>query len=80
MSHFTVIRLYTTRIAKQHDELLVNILLLLLLILPIYLGMCISIPAQMHPHLSKSRLLLKTNKGINEQCLQWVPCIPETTV
>jgi len=24
-------------------------------------------------------LLLKTNGGINEQCLQWVPCIPGTT-
>jgi len=22
---------------------------------------------------------LETNGGINEQCLQWVPCIPGTT-
>jgi len=30
--------------------------------------------------MSKSRLLLKTNGGINEQCLQWIPCMPGTTV
>ena len=32
-----------------------------------------------YPHLSKARLLLETKGGINEQCLQWVPCIPGTT-
>jgi len=35
-----------------------------------------SVPAHIHPHMSKSRLLLETNEGINEQCLQWVPCMP----
>jgi len=60
ISHVTVIRVYTTRIAKPHDELLINtLLLLLLLILPIYLGMCPSIPIHIHPYMSKLRLLLK---------------------
>jgi len=79
MSHFTVIWVYTTRIAKQHDELLISILLLLLILL-IYLGMCPSVPTNIHSYMSKLRLLLDTSGGINEQCLQWVPCMPGTTV
>jgi len=43
-SHITVIRVHTTRIAKQHNELVISTLLLLLLVLPIYLGMCPSGP------------------------------------
>ena len=39
MSHVTVARVYKTRIAKQHNELLISILLLLFM-LPIYLSMC----------------------------------------
>ena len=50
--------MYTTRIVKQHNELLVSTLLLLL-VLPIYLGMCPSIPTHIHPHMSKPRMLLK---------------------
>jgi len=30
--------------------------------------------------MSKARLLLETNGGINEQYLQWVPYMPGTTV
>ena len=52
---------------------------ILLLILLICLGMCNSVLTHIHPHLSKLRLLLETSVGINEQCLQWVPCIPGTT-
>jgi len=47
MTHFTVIRAYKTQIAKQHDELLISILLLLLII-PIYLGMYTSIRSISH--------------------------------
>jgi len=47
-------------------------LLILLLVLPRCLGMWTSIQTHIYRHLSKARLLLKTNKGINEQCLQWV--------
>jgi len=39
-----------------------------------------SVPAHIYPHLSKARLLLETNMDINEQCLQWVPCMPGTTI
>jgi len=39
-----------------------------------------SVPAHIYPHLSKIRLLLETNGGINEQYLQWVPYMPGTTV
>ena len=42
MSHVTVIRVYTTRIAKQQDELLISILLLLL-VRPIYLSMSLGV-------------------------------------
>ena len=55
-----------------------HLLLLLLLILPRCLDMWTSVPAHIYPHLSKVRLLLETNGGINEQCLQWVPCMPGT--
>ena len=79
MPHVTVIRVYTTPITKQHDKLLVSILLLLL-ILPIYLGMYLSVSTHMHPYMSKPRLLLETNEGINGQCLQWVPCMPGNTI
>jgi len=51
-------------------------LLLLLLILPRCLDMWTSIPAHIYPHLSGARLLLKTNRGINEQCLQWSRAYP----
>jgi len=78
MPHFTVIRVYTIRIAKQHDELLISILLLLL-ILFIYLGMCASLPTHIHSYMSKLRLLLETDDKTNGVCLQWVQCIPETT-
>ena len=60
MHHASIIRVYTTRIAKQHDELLINILLLLLS-LPIYLGMCPSVPTHIHPYMSKPKLLLETD-------------------
>jgi len=40
--------------------------------------MLTSIPAHLYPHMSKAMLLLETNGGINEQCLQWVPYIPGT--
>ena len=56
-----------------------HLLLLLLLVLPWCLDMWTSVPAHIYPHLSKARLLLETNGGINEQCLQWVPYIPGTT-
>ena len=56
-----------------------HLLLLLLLVLPRCLDMWTSVPAHIYPHLSKVRLLLETNGGINEQCLQWVPYIPGTT-
>ena len=42
--------------------------------------MWISVPAHIYPHLSKTRLLLEINGGINEQCLQWVPYMSGTTV
>jgi len=68
MPHITVIRVYTTRIAKSHDELLISPLLLLL-ILPIYLGMCHSVPTHIHPYMSKLRLLLETDDEIYGLCL-----------
>ena len=77
-SHVTVIRVYTTRIAKQYNELLISILLLLL-VLPIYLGMCPSVPIHIHQYMSKLRLLLETDDEINGLCLQWIPYIRETT-
>ena len=78
MPHITVIRVYTTRIAKSHDELLISPLLLLL-ILPIYLGMCHSVPTHIHPYMSKLRLLLETDDEIYGLCLQWVPYMPGIT-
>ena len=69
---------YTTRIAK-HNELLISILLLLLFILPIYLGMCPSVPTHIHQYKSKLRLLLEIDDETNMLCLQWVPYIPRTT-
>jgi len=45
--------MYTTRIAK-HDELFISIL-------PIYLGMCPSVPTHIRSYMSKLRLLLKTD-------------------
>jgi len=53
---------------------------IILLVLPRCLGMWTSIPAHIYPHLSKVRLLLKTNGGTNEQCLQWVLYMPGITV
>jgi len=39
-----------------------------------------SVPSHIHPHLSKNRgCYWKPVWGINEQCLQWVPCILGTT-
>jgi len=61
LSHVTAFRAYTTREAKQHNELLISTLLLLLLALPIYLGVCPSVPIHIHPYMSKLRLLLKTD-------------------
>jgi len=65
MFHVTIIRVYTTRIAKQHNKLLINILLLLLF-LPIYRGMCPSVPTHIHPYMSKLRLLLKTDDELTD--------------
>jgi len=76
MPHFIVIRVYTTRITKLHDELLISILLLLLHILPIYLGMCPSVPTHIHQHMSKLRLLLKIDNETNGLCLQWSRACP----
>jgi len=55
-------------------------ILLLLFVLPRCLDMWTSIPAHIYPHLSKARLSLKINGGINEQYLQWVSYMPGTTV
>jgi len=45
-------------------------ILLLLLILPLDLGTCPSVPTYMHPYISKLRLLLKTDDETNGLCLQ----------
>ena len=63
---------------KFYFEIL--ILLVLLLVLSRYLNMWTSIPEHIYPHLSKAMLLFETNGGINKQCLQWVPYMPETIV
>jgi len=47
MAHIIVIQVYTTRIAKQHDELLFSILLLLFA-QHIYVGMCSGIRSNPH--------------------------------
>jgi len=47
MPHVMVIRVYSTRIAKQHDELLISILLLLS-IQPIYQVMCPGVHLNTH--------------------------------
>jgi len=60
---------YTTQIVKQHNKLLINTLLLLL-VLPIYLGMCPSVLTHIHPYISKLRLLLETDEETNVLCLQ----------
>jgi len=78
-SHVTVIRVYSTWITKQHNELVISTLLLLLLVLPIYLSRCPSVSTHIHPYMSKLRLLLETNDETNESCLQWVFYIPGTT-
>ena len=57
-----------TRIAKLHVELLISTLLLLL-VLPIYLGMYPNVPTHIHPYMSKLRLLLKTDDETNGLCL-----------
>ena len=49
---------------KTNNKLLISTLLLLLLVLPIYLGMCPSIPTHMHSYMRKLRLLLETNDEI----------------
>ena len=76
MPHFIVFLVYTTRIVKQHDKLLISILLLLLLILHIYLGMCPSVSTRIHLYMSKLRLLLETDDETNGLCLQWVSYMP----
>ena len=77
--HVIVIWMYTIRVAKLHNELLINILLLLL-VLPIYLSMCIGVYSIPHTSIyDKSRLLLETNDETNMLCLQWVSYIPGTT-
>jgi len=68
---------YTTRIEKPHDELLISTLLLLL-ILPIYLGMYPSMQKYIDSYMSKMSLLLKTDDETNGLCLQWVPYIAGT--
>ena len=40
---------------------LISVLLLLLLIVPIYLGMCPSVPTHIRPYMSKPSLLLETD-------------------
>jgi len=77
MPHVTIIRVYTTRVVRQHNELLISTLLLLILL--IYLGMCPSIPTYIHPYMSKPRLLLEINDETNGLCLQWIPYMPGTT-
>ena len=68
-----VIRVYTTRIAKQHIELLISILFLLLVrpIYQVYIQAYIS--SHIHSYVSKLSLLLETDDEINGLCLQWVP-------
>jgi len=78
LSHVVVLRAYTTRVAKQHNELLISTLLLLLA-LSIYLGMCPSVPTHIHPYTSKLRSLLETDDETTVLCLQWVPYIPGST-
>jgi len=48
MPYLPVIRAYTTQIAKQRNELLSSILLLLLFILLIYLDMCTGVRSIPH--------------------------------
>jgi len=60
ISHIIVIWIYTTRIAK-HNELLLIRILLLLLALPIYLGMYPGVPTHIHSYMSKPKLLLETD-------------------
>jgi len=79
LSHVTIVQVYTTQITKQHNELLISTLLLLVLVLSIYLGMFPTVPTHIHPYMSKLRLLLETDNETNMLCLQWVPYIPETT-
>jgi len=57
---------------------IINSTLLLLLVRPIYLDMCPSIPIHIHPYMSIPRLLLETDDE-TMVCLQWVPYILETT-
>jgi len=71
--------MYTTRIAKHNESLISILFLLLLLVLPIYLGMFPSVPTHIHPYMSKPRLLLKTDDEANKLGLQWVSYMPETT-
>jgi len=55
--------MYTTRIAK-HNELLLIGILLLLLALPIYLGCALASQTHIPPYMSKQRLLLETDDEI----------------
>ena len=74
MPHFTVIRVYTTRIAKQHDKLLISIFIIITH--PNHIIKCVpSVPTYIHPYMSKMRLLLKTDDETNGLFLQWVPYI-----
>ena len=62
MPHVTVIQVYTTRIAKQHNELLISILLLLL-VRPIYLSMCPGVHLNTHTSIYKQgEWLLETDE------------------
>ena len=65
-----------TQLQSKTTSYYLDILLLLLLVLPRCLDMWTSVLTHIYPHLSKARLLLKTNGGINEQCLQLVPYVP----
>jgi len=56
-----------------------SLIILLLLVRPVCLGMCLSVPVHIHPHMCKTRLVIENWQGINEPCLYWVSCILRTT-
>ena len=62
LTYVAVIRAYTTRIAKQHNELLSGILLLLL-IRPMYLGICPDVHLNTHTSIyEQGEWLLETDE------------------
>jgi len=64
MPHYTIIRVIRSELqnSTMNYWLASYYYLLLLLILPIYLGMCPSVPTHIHPYMSKLRLLLKPTR------------------